>query len=197
MTEYKLTTPIKEGDVRKLRIGDVVYVTGVIYTARDEAHQRLMEYAEKGEKPPVNLDGAVIYHVGPIVRKKDGGWEVVAAGPTTSTRMNKITPKVLEKYPIRMIIGKGGMSREVAEAMRKHGVVYCHYTGGAAVLAAKNIKRVLGVEWLDLGIPEALWIFEVENFGPLTVTMDANGNSIYENLSQQQRRNLEKLISQI
>jgi fumarate hydratase subunit beta len=89
------------------------------------------------------------------------------------------------------------MSREVAEAMRKHGVVYCHYTGGAAVLAAKNIKRVLGVEWLDLGIPEALWIFEVENFGPLTVTMDANGNSIYENLSQQQRRNLEKLISQI
>jgi fumarate hydratase subunit beta len=197
MTEYKLTTPIKEGDVRKLRIGDVVYVTGVIYTARDEAHQRLMEYAEKGEKPPVNLDGAVIYHVGPIVRKKDGGWEVVAAGPTTSTRMNKITPKVLEKYPIRMIIGKGGMSREVAEAMRKHGVVYCHYTGGAAVLAAKNIKRVLGVEWLDLGMPEAMWIFEVENFGPLTVTMDANGNSMYEKLSQQQRRNLEKLISQI
>jgi fumarate hydratase subunit beta len=197
MTEYKLTTPVKEGDVRKLRIGDVVYVTGVIYTARDEAHQRLMEYAEKGEKPPVNLDGAVIYHVGPIVRKKDGGWEVVAAGPTTSTRMNKITPKVLEKYPIRMIIGKGGMSREVAEAMRKHGVVYCHYTGGAAVLAAKNIKRVLGVEWLDLGMPEAMWIFEVENFGPLTVTMDANGNSMYEKLSQQQRRNLEKLISQI
>jgi fumarate hydratase subunit beta len=197
MTEYKLTTPIKEGDVRKLNIGDVVYVTGIIYTARDEAHQRLIEYAEKGEKPPVNLDGAVIYHVGPVVCKKNGEWEVVAAGPTTSTRMNKITPQVLEKYSIRMIIGKGGMSREVAEAMRKHGVVYCHYTGGAAVLAAKNIKRVLGVEWLDLGIPEALWIFEVENFGPLTVTIDANGNTMYEKLSQEQRKNLEKLISQI
>jgi fumarate hydratase subunit beta len=197
MTEYRLTTPIKEENIRKLNIGDIVYVTGIIYAARDEAHQRLMEYAEKGEKPPVNLDGAVIYHVGPVVRKKNGEWEVVAAGPTTSTRMNKITPQVLEKYPIRMIIGKGGMSREVAEAMKKHGVAYCHYTGGAAVLAAKNIKRVPGVEWLDLGIPEALWIFEVEGFGPLIVTIDANGNSIYEKLGQEQRKTLEKLISQL
>jgi fumarate hydratase subunit beta len=197
MTEYKLTTPIKEEDIRKLNIGDIVHVTGTIYAARDEAHQRLMEYAERGEKPPVNLDGAAIYHVGPVVRKKNGAWEVVAAGPTTSTRMNKITPQVLEKYPIRMIIGKGGMSREVSEAMKKHGVVYCHYTGGAAVLAAKNIKRVPGVEWLDLGIPEALWVFEVEGFGPLIVTIDANGNSMYEKLSQEQRKNLEKLISQI
>ena len=197
MTEYKLTTPIKEEDIRKLNIGDIVHVTGTIYAARDEAHQRLMEYAEKGEKPPVNLEGAVIYHVGPVVRKKNGTWEVVAAGPTTSTRMNKITPQVLEKYPIRMIIGKGGMSREVSEAMKKHGVVYCHYTGGAAVLAAKNIKRVLGVEWLDLGIPEALWIFETENFGPLVITIDAKGNSMYEKLSQEQKKNLENLISQL
>jgi len=197
MTEYRLTTPIKEEDIRKLNIGDIVHVTGTIYAARDEAHQRLKEYAERGEKPPVNLDGAAIYHVGPVVRKKNGAWEVVAAGPTTSTRMNKITPQVLEKYPIRMIIGKGGMSREVSEAMKKHGVVYCHYTGGAAVLAAKNIKRVPGVEWLDLGIPEALWVFEVEGFGPLIVTIDANGNSMYEKLSQEQRKNLEKLISQI
>jgi fumarate hydratase subunit beta len=197
MTEYKLTTPIKEEDIRKLNIGDIVHVTGTIYAARDEAHQRLMEYAERGEKPPVNLDGAAIYHVGPVVRKKNGAWEVVAAGPTTSTRMNKITPQVLEKYPIRMIIGKGGMSREVSEAMKKHGVVYCHYTGGAAVLAAKNIRRVLGVEWLDLGIPEALWIFEAENFGPLVITIDAKGNSMYEKLSQEQKKNLENLISQL
>jgi len=197
MTEYRLTTPIKEEDIRKLNIRDIVHVTGTIYAARDEAHQRLMEYAEKGEKPPVNLEGAVIYHVGPVVRKKNGTWEVVAAGPTTSTRMNKITPQVLEKYPIRMIIGKGGMSREVSEAMKKHGVVYCHYTGGAAVLAAKNIKRVHGVEWLDLGIPEALWIFEAENFGPLVITIDAKGNSMYEKLSQEQKKNLENLISQL
>jgi fumarate hydratase subunit beta len=197
MIEYRFTTPLKEEDIRKLKIGDVVYITGIIYAARDEAHERLMDCAEKGEKPPVDLEGAVIYHVGPVVRKKNGEWEVVAAGPTTSTRMNKITPQVLENYHIRMIIGKGGMSGEVAEAMKKHGVVYSHYTGGAAVLAAKNIKRVLGVEWLDLGIPEALWIFEVEDFGPLTVTIDANGNSMYEKLSQEQKKNLEKLISEL
>ncbi|MDK2795742.1 MAG: fumarate hydratase subunit beta [Archaeoglobaceae archaeon] len=197
MAEYKLTTPLKEEDVRKLNLGDTVYITGIIFTARDEAHERLIEYAEKGEKVPVNLEGAVIYHAGPIVRKKDGEWEIVAAGPTTSSRMNKATPKVLEKYPIRMLIGKGGMSQEVLEAMKKHGVVYCQYTGGAAVLAAKNIKRVIGVEWLDLGIPEALWILEVENFGPLTVTMDAKGNSIYEKLKQEQKKILERLLSQL
>lgn len=197
MTEYKLTTPIKEEDIRKLKIGDIIYITGIIYSARDKAHQRLMEYAERGEKPPMNLDGAVIFHVGPVVRKKDGGWEVIAAGPTTSSRMNKITPRVLENYPIKMIIGKGGMSKEVAEALKKHCAVYCHYTGGVAVLAAKNIKRVLEVKWLDLGVPEAVWIFGVENFGPLIITIDAYGNSIYEKLSQEQRENLEKLVSQL
>lgn len=197
MVEYRLTTPLKERDVKKLKIGDVVYITGTIHTARDEAHHKLMECAEKGERPPVNFEGAVIYHAGPIVRKKNGGWEVIAAGPTTSTRMNKVTPRVLENYPIRMIIGKSGMSRDVTESMKKHGVVYCHYTGGAAVLAAKNIKRVLGVKWLDLGMPEALWIFEAEGFGPLTVTIDANGNSLYEKLSREQKKNLENLISQL
>ncbi|MHC1586234.1 MAG: FumA C-terminus/TtdB family hydratase beta subunit [Candidatus Hecatellaceae archaeon] len=194
MAEYRFKTPLKEEDMRKLNLGDVVYVSGTIYAARDMGHRRLIEYAERGEKPPVSLDGAVIYHVGPIVRKKNGEWEVVSAGPTTSTRMNKTEPKVLEYYPVRMIIGKGGMSREVAEALQKRGAVYCHYTGGAAVLAAKNIKRVAGVEWLDLGIPEALWIFEVENFGPLVVTIDAKGNSFYEQLNSEVSRNLKRLL---
>ncbi|RLI15349.1 MAG: fumarate hydratase [Candidatus Hecatellales archaeon] len=195
MAEYRLKTPLKEEDVRKLRVGDSVYVSGIIYSARDLAHRRLLKLAEAGEKPPVRLEGAVIYHVGPLVRRRKGRWEVVSAGPTTSFRMNKDTPRLLECYPVRMIIGKGGMSGEVAEALKKRGAVYCHYPGGAAVLAAERVKRVVKVEWLDLGIPEALWVLEVEDFGPLLVAMDAQGGNLYEEAGRKARRSLEKLLA--
>ncbi len=194
MAEYRLTTPLREEDVRKLNVEDVVYVSGIIYTARDMAHKRLVELAEKGQRPPVDMDGSVIYHAGPVVRKLDGEWEVVSAGPTTSSRMNKVTPLLLKHYPVRMIVGKGGMSREVAEALKERGAVYCHYTGGAAVLAAKCVKRVVKVEWLDLGVPEALWVLEVEDFGPLLVTMDSQGNSLYERLELEVKSRLESLL---
>lgn len=196
MVEYRLITPLKE-EVRSLNLRDVVYVTGIIYSARDMAHRKLVELAEKGEKPPIQLEGAVIYHVGPIVRRKNEEWEVISAGPTTSSRLNKATPKLLRYYPVRMLIGKGGMSSEVAEALKKRGAVYCHYTGGTGVLAAKNIKRIVGVEWSNLGIPEAIWMFEVENFGPLIVTMDAKGNSLYEQLGREQKEKLENLLSSL
>jgi fumarate hydratase subunit beta len=194
MAEYRLATPLREEDVRKLNIEDVVYVSGVIYTARDMAHKRLIELAERGQKPPLEMDGSVIYHAGPVARKLDGEWEIVSAGPTTSSRMNRATPLLLKYYPVRMIVGKGGMSREVAEALKERGAVYCHYTGGAAVLAAKCVKRVARVEWLDLGMPEALWVLEVENFGPLIVTMDSRGNSLYEKLELEVRNRLRRLL---
>ncbi|MEM0217461.1 MAG: FumA C-terminus/TtdB family hydratase beta subunit [Candidatus Nezhaarchaeales archaeon] len=194
MVEYRLTTPLKEEDVRKLSIGDVVYVSGIIYTARDMAHRRLIELAEKGQKPPVQMDGSVIYHAGPVVRKLDEGWEVVSAGPTTSSRMNKATPILLKYYPVRMIIGKGGMSREVADALKERGAVYCHYTGGAAVLAAKCVKRVVKVEWLDLGVPEALWVLDVKDFGPLIVTIDSQGNSLYEKIELEVNERVRKML---
>ncbi len=197
MVEYKLKTPIKEEDVRKLRVGDVIYITGLIYTARDQAHRRILEYVEKGQKLPVDLNGSVIFHVGPLMRKEDDNWIVVSAGPTTSTRMNLTTPKLLENFKVRIIIGKGGMSREVAEALKRFGAVYCHFTGGAGVLAAKNIRKVEGVEWLDLGMPEALWKLQVEDFGPLTVTIDSNGNSLYEEVGKKVKENLEKILQQI
>lgn len=197
MVEYKLKTPIKEEDVRKLRVGDVIYITGLIYTARDQAHRRILEYVEKGQKLPVDLNGSVIFHVGPLMRKEDDNWIVVSAGPTTSTRMNLTTPKLLENFKVRIIIGKGGMSREVAEALKRFGAVYCHFTGGAGVLAAKNIRKVEGVEWLDLGMPEALWKLQVEDFGPLTVTIDSNGNSLYEEVGKKVKENLKKILQQI
>ena len=197
MVEYRLKTPIKEEDVRKLNVGDILYITGTIFSARDQAHKRILEYAEKGMKLPFNLDGAVIFHVGPIMRRENDKWTVVSAGPTTSTRMNLTTPKLLENFRVRIIIGKGGMSGEVAEALKRFGAVYCHFTGGAGVLAAKNIKEVEGVEWLDLGMPEAVWRLRVEDFGPITVTIDSKGNSLYMKVGEKVKRNLEKIYRQL
>ncbi|RLI30892.1 fumarate hydratase [Candidatus Bathyarchaeota archaeon] len=197
MVEYRLKTPISEEDARKLNVGDIVYITGKIYTARDQAHRRILEYADKGLKIPVDLNGSVIFHVGPIVKKQDDKWVVISAGPTTSTRMNLTTPKLLENFAVRIIIGKGGMSKEVAEALKRRGAVYCHFTGGAGVLAAKAVKNVEGVDWLDLGVPEALWRFEVENFGPVIVTIDSKGRSIYEDVGKNVEKNLEKIYQQM
>lgn len=168
-----METPLSKEDVLKLKIGDIVYVSGVIYTARDLTHRKIL--AEKGELP-FDLDGAVIYHCGPIVRKNEKGFEIVSAGPTTSARMNCYLDEILS-LGVRGVIGKGGMS---VEPFKKHGAIYFAFTGGAGSLAAKSIKRVLNVYWLDeLGITEAVWVLEVERF-PLLVAIDAHGSSIYK-----------------
>jgi fumarate hydratase subunit beta len=197
MVEYKLTTPISEGDVRKLHVGDIIYLTGLVLSARDQAHRRIIEYTEKRIEIPVNLDGAVIYHLGPLMKQVGKKWTAIAAGPTTSSRMNASTPKLLEKSRVRVIVGKGGMNIAVLEALKHHGAVYCHFTGGAAVLAARNIREVEGVEWPDLGMAEAMWKLRVENFGPLIVTMDSHSKSIYEDVKEQVEENVKKLREEI
>jgi len=186
--EIKL--PVKDDEVRSLKVGDIVYLTGTIVTARDEAHKKIIE-----EGAPIDMKGLAIYHCGPVVRRKDGVWEVVAAGPTTSARMNDLETKALEKTGAKLIIGKGGMKDELLEDFKRLGVVYLAFTGGAALLAAKRIKRVKDVYWLDeLGIPEALWVFEVERFGPLVVAMDSHGNSLYKEVLTRAKRKLEELL---
>lgn len=197
MAEYILTTPIKEEDVRKLNLGDIIYITGTIYTARDQAHRRILDYVGKNQSIPVDLNGAVVFHVGPIMREESGKWIVISAGPTTSTRMNSTTPDLLENFKVRVIIGKGGMSNEVAQALKKHGAVFTHFTGGAGVLAAKNVREVEGVEWYDLGMPEALWKLKVEKFGPLIVTIDAKGNSMYKDIGKKVEENLKRIYQKI
>ena len=167
----KLKTPLSMEDVLKLKAGDVVYLSGEIITARDSAHRRILSLPK--EELPFNPEGAVIYHCGPVVRETGKGYEVVSAGPTTSTRMNRHLDGVLS-LGVRGIIGKGGMSIEPFRGR----AVYFAFTGGAGSLAAKSIKRVKAVHWLDLGVPEALWILEVEDF-PLIVAIDAHGNSLY------------------
>jgi fumarate hydratase subunit beta len=175
----RLKTPLAEKDVRDLKLGETIYLDGVVLTGRDEVHIHALEYLEEGKKVPVDFKGAALFHCGPIMRKVGEKWEVVAAGPTTSSRMNSLEPQFIEKFRPGAIIGKGGMSQPTIDAMKKYGCVYLAITGGAAVLAAKGIKSVSGVEWYELGMPEAIWIMNAENFGPLTVAIDASGNSLY------------------
>ena len=190
MTERMLETPLVEDEIRYLTIGDVVHITGEIITGRDEAHMRALEYNEQKKELPVNFQGAALFHCGPIMQKRGEEWHLVAAGPTTSSRMNTLEPEFIESFGIRAVIGKGGMSRPTLDAMKKHGCVYLAATGGAALLAARAIKRVKGVYWFDLGMPEALWVLDAEGFGPLIVAMDSHGNSLYEHIVTTTKRNL-------
>ncbi|MHA1629588.1 MAG: FumA C-terminus/TtdB family hydratase beta subunit [Candidatus Heimdallarchaeota archaeon] len=193
MAIVKLQTPISEEDVRKLKVGDIIYISGTVYLSRDEAHLRALEYAKEGKKLPLDFEGLALFHCGPIVKQDEKGeWHVVAAGPTTSSRMEIFEDKYIEQFKVRVVIGKGGMFERTTAAMKKVGAVYGAFTGGAAVLAAKAVKKVKGVEWLDLGTPEALWIFEVEEFGPLTVAIDTHGNNLFKEVSQKVESNRKK-----
>jgi fumarate hydratase subunit beta len=183
-----IKTPISEDVARSLKLGETIYIDGVVFTGRDEVHIHALEYLEKGKKVPVEFNGSALFHCGPINDK----WVAVAAGPTTSSRMNSLEPQFIEKFKPGAIIGKGGMSQPTVDAMKKHGCVYLAFTGGAAVLAAKGIESVSGVEWFELGMPEAIWILNCKGFGPLTVAIDAHGNSLYANLSGQIKENEKK-----
>ena len=191
--ERVLTTPISEEEVRGLSAGDVIYVSGTMFTARDEAHRVLLERGA-----PFPLEGLALFHCGPVVQKVGEGWRVVAAGPTTSARMELFQAEFLEKFRPRVIIGKGGMGEKTLKALGEVGAVYTHFTGGAGALAAQAIRRVKEVHFLEeLGIPEAVWVFEVEKFGPLVVAMDAHGRSLYADLAQVVERNMEKIRARI
>ncbi|RLA82528.1 MAG: fumarate hydratase [Deltaproteobacteria bacterium] len=195
MTEYKLTTPISEEDVRKIRVGDILYITGRVYSARDAGHRRALELLNSGKPLPVDFRNMVVYHVGPVVKKVGDEWEIVSAGPTTSARLEMYEAEFIEKTGVRVIIGKGGMGKKTAEACKKFGAVYAIFTGGAGALAAKAIEKVEGVKWLDLGIPEALWILKVKDFGPLTVTIDSAGRNFYEEMKEKVNENLKEAYS--
>jgi fumarate hydratase subunit beta len=185
----RLKTPLSESDVRSLKAGEIVYLDGVVYTGRDEVHIHALEHLETGKEIPVDFKGAALFHCGPIMRKVGDEWEVVAAGPTTSSRMNSLEPEFIEKFKPGAIIGKGGMSQPTIDAMEEHGCVYLAITGGAAVLAARGIRSVSGVEWYELGMPEAIWILNAENFGPLTVGIDSHGKSLYSDVNSKVKEN--------
>lgn len=178
--EYYLTTPLGKNDITQLNTGDIVYLTGTLFTARDEAHARILEMEEKGKPLPFDLNGSVIYHCGPLMQQIENKWHIVAAGPTTSSRMSKMTPFLLEKFDVRALIGKGGMQN--VSGSLENRCVYLTYTGGCAALAAESIKNVSNVHWLDLGMPEAVWELNVMDFGPLIVGIDSKRCDLLSNV---------------
>ncbi len=187
--EYRLPAPMPKEAAGSLRAGDVVYLTGVMIVARDKAHMRMAEYFGEHKELPFDLKGAVIFHGAPIVKKEGGEWKIVAIGPTTSARMDSLEPAVIG-HGVAAIVGKGGMGREVLEALRDHGAVYLSMTGGTAVLGARMVKKVVSLIWEDLGMSEAVWELEVEGFGPLTVTMDSRMGDLYGDVRRRVSENI-------
>jgi fumarate hydratase class I len=176
--EVVLQTPLSEEQVRALKVGDIVLVNGEMYTGRDAAHGYLMK-----NQPPMDLNGAVLYHCGPVMLKEGEEWFTKAAGPTTSIREEPYEADVIKRYGVRAVIGKGGMGPKTLAGMKDSGAVYLHAIGGAAQFYVRAIEKVLGVYLLEFGIPEAMWHLKVKNF--LTVvTMDSHGNSLHAEVEQ-------------
>jgi len=171
-----LSLPLSDEDVRGLKAGDVIYLSGILVTGRDEVYHRIVE---EGIECPVDLKGGANYHAGPIVRERDNGWELVSIGPTSSVRMEKWAADFIAKTGVKVMIGKGGMGEKTASACREYGAIHCVYPGGCAVLGAGQIDRIEGVYWPELGMAECLWVMRTGGFGPLIVGIDACGNSLF------------------
>jgi len=178
VTETEIDLPASESDVRKLQVGDIVCVSGIVHTMRDMGHRRVIEMIQRGEKPPFNLRNGAIWHCGPITRKVNDKWEIVSAGPTSSSRFTELGAKLVEELNVRLTIGKGTMGAAMIKALRDVGGAYLIATGGCAALYAKEVVNVENVHWLELGMPEAVWILKVEKLGPLVVGIDSGGNAL-------------------
>lgn len=184
-----LNYPFKREEIRELKCGDMVLISGKLYTGRDAVHHRI----HTGTKPPVDLNNQIIYHCGPVVLEKDGKYEVKAAGPTTSIREEPYQWEVMRDYGILGVIGKGGMGPKTLKGCQDYGCVYFHAIGGAAQVLAEKIKSVDSVHWKDLGSPEAIWELSVEEF-PVVVTMDSHGNSLHSEVQDKSENALKDIL---
>ena len=188
-----LKMPCGEREIRALKAGDAVRISGLVHTGRDRFHKWFAE----GGAIDVDFRGGALYHCGPVVVGGDGGWRVVAAGPTTSVRENPYEPGFIRRSGVRVIIGKGGMDAATLEAMRECGAVYVQAVGGAAAVYAAAVRHVAGVSLLDeFGAAEACWHFEVEGF-PGVVAMDSHGVSLFDDVGDGARRRLDELLGRI
>jgi fumarate hydratase class I len=187
----QLGAPFTEDKIRSLKVGDMVEITGVVFTGRDAVHKWLHE----GNEPPVSFRDGIIYHCGPVVMKKKGKWVVTAAGPTTSSREEPYQAGIIERLGVRAVIGKGGMGEKTRQACQKFGCAYLHAVGGAAQVLAECIKEVEDVHGLEkFGSPEAIWQLRVESF-PVVVTIDAHGNSLHKDIEAQSQAKLGEIYA--
>src|SRR5689334_7024581 len=182
--EVVLTPPLTEAQMRALKVGDVVLINGEMFTGRDNVHAYLMK-----NPPPVDLNGAALYHCGPVMLKEGETWSVKAAGPTTSIREEPYQADVIKRYGVRAVIGKGGMGAKTLAALKESGAVYLNGIGGAAQFYARTITSVDGVSLTEFGTPEAIWHLTVKDF-PAIVTMDAHGNSLHKEIEQESAKEL-------
>ena len=187
--EIILRPPLSEAQVRALKVGDMVLISGECYTGRDAVHAHLMN---NPLPEGVDLRGAVLYHCGPVMLKSGEQWTVKAAGPTTSIREEPYQADIIRKFGVRVVVGKGGMGTKTLAALQEHGAVYVNGIGGAAQYYARSIERVLGVSLLDFGIPEAMWKLRIRDFAGI-VTMDADGHSLHAGVEQETGAHLAEL----
>ncbi len=189
----ELNLPLSARDVRGLKAGDIVTLTGRIVTGRDMVHRYLAEKRPPKNEIPFELSGAVLYHCGPVMKKSEEGYRAVSAGPTTSMRVEMYEAQIIREYDLRGIMGKGGMGGATRNALKEYGCVYLHTMGGAAVYLADRIRKVSGVWKLDeFGPTEAMWLFEVVGF-PAIVTMDCQGNDIHGKVEEESFRRFSEL----
>ena len=186
----ELEAPFTEDKIRALKCGDMVTITGMVYTGRDAVHKYLYE----GGEAPVDFKDQIIYHCGPVVVKEDGRWVVKAAGPTTSIREEPYQGEIIRRFGVRGVIGKGGMGEKTLAALKEHGAVYMHAIGGAAQVLARCVKEVKGVSLLEeFGSPEAIWEFDVVKF-PVVITMDSHGRSLHQEIMAESSKALDAIL---
>ena len=189
----KLSLPLTEQDVRELKVGDAVSISGKMVTGRDAAHVWLTKSFQ--DSVADLLAGSIIYHCGPVVSFENEQYSFVAAGPTTSIREEPYQADVMKTYGVRGVIGKGGMGKKTLEGLKESGGVYLHAIGGAASSIAQNVVKVLDVKMLDeFGVPEAIWVIEVEDFKAV-VTMDSHGNSLHDKVKEKSKAIANQFIS--
>jgi len=189
-----LKLPLCDNDVSGLKAGDIIYLSGLLITGRDEVYRRV---TEENKTLPVDLKGMANYHAGPIVRKKENEWELVSIGPTSSIRMEKWAAGFIENTGVKVMIGKGGMGEKTVSACCKYKTIHCVYPGGCAVLGASQIEKIENVFWQELGMAECLWVMKSCEFGPLIVSIDAYGNSLFAENSRYYDERKRKIVSSL
>ncbi len=184
----QVTLPVVPTEVAAWRAGDIVFLSGTVLTARDLAHRGMLDAVRRGERLPFDPTGLPIFHCGPLARRSSSGWTIVGLGPTTSARMDGSAPEILRRYRTPFLIGKGGMGAATREALAQHGAAYLAAVGGTGALGAKAVEEVMGVYWLEeVGMPDAVWVLRLHDYGPLVVTIDSTGRDLHDEIARAAR----------